>query len=452
MDMGMFADGPTTGTRERYDLVLGLGRSGYACARYLSQCGRVVRVNDSRVMPPHARRLRRDAPEIELHLGGFDITLLQGAERLVVSPGIPMDNALIASAQAAGLPVVSDIDLFFEQRRAPVAGITGSNGKSTVTCWLDAVLSAAGRTSMAGGNLGVPALELLETPQPECFVLELSSFQLERSGALPLEVGSLLNLSADHLDHHGSMATYADAKARIFRRARTAVVLRELVHLVPDDHPDVVTIGADEPDAGHYGLREHEGETWLARGPERLLPAQAMQLTLRHDQLNALAVLAMAEAMGIGWPEARRGLIGFAGLPHRVQRVREHAGVAWINDSKGTNVGATVSAIRSVGAPLVLIAGGDAKGADLSPLAMALNGRARAVIVLGKDAEKVTAAVSPVCDVHAVDDVEAAVRRAAALARPGDTVLLSPACSSLDMFASFEARGEAFMAAVEALA
>ncbi|MEO1576844.1 MAG: UDP-N-acetylmuramoyl-L-alanine--D-glutamate ligase, partial [Pseudomonadota bacterium] len=329
MDMRTLGDGPATGGHERYDLVLGLGRSGYACARYLHQCGRNVRVNDSRVMPPNARRLRRDAPDVEQHLGGFDTALLDGADRLVVSPGIPMDNALISTAQAAGLPIVSDIDLFFEQRRVPVAGITGSNGKSTVTCWLDAVLSAAGRTSLAGGNLGVPALELLEAPQPECFVLELSSFQLERSGALPLEVAALLNLSADHLDHHGSMAAYAAAKARIFRRARTAVVLRDLAHLVPDDHPNVVTIGTDEPDAGHYGLGEHEGETWLARGPERLLPVSAMQLTLKHDQLNALAVLAMAEAMGLRWPESRRGLTGFAGLPHRVQRVRDHAGVAW---------------------------------------------------------------------------------------------------------------------------
>ncbi len=320
-----------------------------------------------------------------------------------------------------------------------------------MTCWLDAVLSAAGQTCLAGGNLGVPALELLRAAQPETFVLELSSFQLERSAALPLKVACLLNLSADHLDHHGTMEAYARAKARIFAAAQAVVVDRSLLHLVPPGHQRVVTIGADAPEPGHYGLVREDGEDWLAYGDARLLPASALRLKLRHDQLNALAVVAMADALGVGWPQSRRGLVEFGGLAHRVQHTRELAGVVWINDSKGTNVGATVSAIRSVGAPLVLIAGGDAKGADLAPLAAALNGRARAVIVLGKDAEQVAEVVRPVCDVHAADSIAAAVRRAAVIARAGDTVLLSPACSSLDMFTSFEARGEAFAAAVEAL-
>lgn len=434
------------------DLVLGLGATGLACARFLQASGRDVVVNDSRSLPPMARRLQREQPQVEQHLGAFQPALLARVDRVVLSPGIALDEPMVVAARDTDLPVISDIDLFFEQRRAPVAGITGSNGKSTVTCWLDAVLSAAGKRSVAGGNLGTPALDLLESPRPDAYILELSSFQLERSAALPLQCAALLNLTADHLDHHGSMLAYSAAKARIFENAQTRVVHRDHMHMVPAGEGRVISFGVDAPSAGHYGIREEDGQAFLAHGDRLLISTTALNLSLSHDQLNALAVLAMAESLGVGWPMAHDGLVAFAGLDHRMQRVTQRDGVLWINDSKGTNVGASVAAIRSVGAPLVLIAGGDAKGAELLPLAEAMQGRARAAVVLGKDAAKLEAVLEGICDVHRADDVESAVRRADVLTRPGDTVLLSPACSSLDMYKNFEERGARFCAAVEALA
>jgi UDP-N-acetylmuramoylalanine--D-glutamate ligase len=433
------------------DLVVGLGKTGFTCVRYLHSQGRRVLVNDSRVAPPLAGRLRRELPQIEVHLGAFDPDLLDHADRLVASPGVPMHEPLLAQAVSRDMPVVSDIDLFFEHCRAPVVGITGSNGKSTVTCWLESVLTGAGKRTAVGGNLGTPALDLLDAPTPDQYLLELSSFQLERSAALPLRVAALLNVSPDHMDHHASMDAYVAAKSRIFAAAHTAVVRRDIANLVPANHAHRITFGEDAPAPGHYGLIERDGETFLARGEDCLLPVAELRLPLRHDWINALAVLACAEALGVGWPAARSGLVSFTGLAHRVQIVARRDGVTWIDDSKGTNVGATISAIRSVGAPLVLIAGGDAKGADLAPLADVLRTRARAVIVLGKDAPRLDATLRTVCDIHRVGDIEAAVRRAAAVARPGDTVLLSPACSSLDMYSGFAERGERFCRELEAL-
>ncbi|MEM6640330.1 MAG: UDP-N-acetylmuramoyl-L-alanine--D-glutamate ligase [Pseudomonadota bacterium] len=434
-----------------HDLILGLGASGESCARYLYRAGRAIKINDSRPRPVRWSALRERAPGIEFHLGAFDQSLVDDATRLVASPGIPMNNSVIARAGELGVPIVSDIDLFVEQCGAPIAAITGSNGKSTVTCWLESVLSGAGRRCRAGGNVGTPALDLLDTPDLDAVVLELSSFQLERSGNLPLRTAALLNVSADHLDHHGSFAAYQQAKTRVFAAADHAVVLRSLRHLVPNHVNAVTTIGLDAPAEGHYGRVEHNGEFWLARGDERLLPVSELALVQAHDHLNALAVLALAERLGVHWPAARDGLVAFAGLAHRGQVVRRRAGITWINDSKATNVGATVAAIQSAIGPLVLIAGGDAKGGDLAPLATALTGRARAAIVLGKDGPALANAISSVCPVHTVDRLDDAVERAAVLARAGDTVLLSPACASLDMFTNYEARGQAFIDAVEAL-
>ncbi|MFK8017473.1 MAG: UDP-N-acetylmuramoyl-L-alanine--D-glutamate ligase [Gammaproteobacteria bacterium] len=433
------------------DLVIGLGKTGYACARFLHAQGRNVIVNDSRPTPSLAPRLRRELPMLEMHLGGFDRALLARADRVIASPGIPLSEPILVAAAARNVTVLSDIDLFFTQARAPVAGITGSNGKSTVICWLESVLQLAGRRIGVGGNLGTPALDLLNAPSPSAFALELSSFQLERSDELPLQCGALLNVTPDHLDHHASMDDYAAAKARIFARAKAAIVHRDFVGLVPPELEHVVTFGADEPAEGHYGLRMNRGINYLAYGQRDLLPVGELALSLPHDQVNALAVLALADSLGVSWPAARRGLIEFSGLAHRVQLIGQRDGVRWVDDSKGTNVGATMAAIRSVGAPLVLIAGGDAKGADLSPLINVLSGRARAIVTLGKDAAQLEETLAGVCDLHRVEDIEAAVRHAAVLARPGDTVLLSPACSSLDMYSGFAERGERFARALEAL-
>ena len=445
-------DPTATGAVTR-DLVLGLGKTGLACARFLDGHGHRVTVCDSRELPPCANALAADVPGAVTHFGSFDTALLDGADRLVVSPGIVLSEPIIVEARRRGMPILSDIDVFVSHCAAPVAGITGSNGKSTVTAWLGSVLQGAGRRAGVGGNLGTPALDLLDDAPPDAFVLELSSFQLERSAALPLAVAAYLNFSVDHLDHHASVEEYARAKSRIFLAARAAVCNRDdpATALQGASGAAVTTFGSDAPEPGHYGLREHDGRRWLARGEDLLIAADELPLFAQHDHVNALAVLAMAEVLGVGWPDARAGLVGFAGLPHRMQRLGNKNGVEWINDSKGTNVGATLAALRAVHPPLVLIAGGDAKGADLLPLAAACKGRARAAVLLGKDADALQSVLVKVCDVHRVGDMPAAVQLAAALARRGDTVLLSPACASLDMFTNYEERGRVFAAAWEAL-
>ena len=444
--------GRGSGTPTR-DLVLGLGKTGFACARYLSAHGHSVVVTDSRETPPFADRLARELPGVEAHAGGFDTRLLDAVDRVILSPGVRLDEPLIVAARQRGLPVLSDIDLFVSACRAPVVGITGSNGKSTVTSWLGAALAHAGRDVRIGGNLGTPALELLAGAAPDLYVLELSSFQLERSAPLPLAAAAFLNFSADHLDHHGSLADYAQAKERIFAAASVAVVNRDdpVVAACATGAARVISFGADEPAPGHYGLHTDAGSTWLARGSDRLLDVTELKLFAHHDHINALAVLALAEALDVELPAACAGVRDFSGLEHRMQLLGSKNGVRWINDSKGTNVGATLAAVAAVHSPLILIAGGDAKGADLSPLAALLTGRARAAVLLGKDADQLAGVLGPVCDVHRAADMSAAVRMASVLARRGDTVLLSPACSSLDMFADYADRGQQFIAAWRAL-
>ena len=435
------------------DLVLGLGKTGLACARYLHARGHHVTVSDSRSEPPCAEQLASEVPGVQAHVGGFLTALLDDTDRLIVSPGIVMYEPIIVEARHRGIPILSDIDLFLAECQAPVIGITGSNGKSTVTAWLGEVLRGAGKRVGVGGNLGTPALELLDEDAPEVYVLELSSFQLERSGNLGLTAAAYLNFSIDHLDHHRSVEEYAQAKTRIYAGARAGVFNRnDDATAIPESLGIAqISFGDDEPEDGHYGLRRDDGREFLARGEEILIAADELHLIARHDHVNALAVLALAEMLGVDWPSARDGLVRFAGLPHRSEKVGERDGVVWVNDSKGTNVGATVAALRSIAPPIVLIAGGDAKGANLMPLAAACKGRARAAIVLGKDAQQLDEVLSRVCAVHHVPDIAAAVRTAAALARPGDTVLLSPACASFDMFRNYEERGAAFVAAMEAL-
>jgi UDP-N-acetylmuramoylalanine--D-glutamate ligase len=310
---------------------------------------------------------------------------------------------------------------------------------------------AADCRALAGGNLGVPALDLLNEPEPDLYLLELSSFQLECTSSLRCEAAAVLNLSADHIDRHGSLENYAAAKARIFDGARIRVVNRDdaQVRSMVGAGADVVTFGYGEPDAGHFGLRTNgDGRPWFARGATRLMPVDELRVPGRHNAANALAALALGHAAG--WPLAPMldALRHYSGLPHRTQPVGERRGVTWINDSKATNVGAAVAAIEGLPGTLVLIAGGDGKGAEFGPLRTALSGRARAAVLLGRDREALAAALAGVCPTVLVDDMDEAVAAAAGLARAEDTVLLSPACASLDMFASYAARGEAFAQAV----
>lgn len=439
----------------QWDFVIaGLGRTGLACLDYLAGAGHRVAVTDSREAPPALQEARRRWPELTLRLGGLDASLLLDARQVVVSPGLSLAEPALAQAAAAGVALVSEIELFARAARAPVVAITGSNGKSTVTTLVAEMARAAGREVLAGGNLGTPALELLGRPEPELYVLELSSFQLESTSTLRPAAAAVLNISADHMDRYPSLAAYAAAKARIVNGAAVAVLNRDdpWVQAMAPAGAERLWFGAGAPeDESCFGIAEWHGETWLLRGTQPLMAAARLPLPGAHNRLNALAALALGEALGLPRQAMVAAAQRFRGLPHRTEVVAERAGVTWINDSKATNVGAAVAALAGMDRPTVLIAGGAGKGADFTALGEAMGRGTRAVVVLGADAQAVAAAVPAALPVRRAGDMAQAVALAAGLAQPGDVVLLSPACASLDMYPGFEARGDAFRRAVEGL-
>ncbi len=436
-------------------LVVGLGKTGLSCARYLSKQGIVVAITDSRQSPPGLQALREEMPDLALFLGGFDAEVFTAAEQLIVSPGVSVAEPLIQEALARGVPVIGDIELFARAVRAPVAAITGSNGKSTVTTLLAEMASYAGWKTAVGGNLGDPALDLLNGDN-SFYVVELSSFQLETTHSLRAKAAAVLNVSRDHMDRYPDIDAYAAAKSAVYRGAEVGVINRDDERVVAmrglARHESGFTL--DRPQGADYGLSEHQGETWLCRGKQPLLPVSELRMCGRHNLANALAALALGEASGLPMPAMLEALRHFRGLAHRTQLVADKRGVRWYNDSKGTNVGATIAALEGLHpnsgeSRTLLIAGGDSKGADFAPLAPVVARTARAVILMGRDADLIEQALSasrvPLLRVAGMDE---AVAAAAQHARPGDRVLLSPACASFDMFRDFTARGEAFVAAV----
>ncbi|MEZ5542497.1 MAG: UDP-N-acetylmuramoyl-L-alanine--D-glutamate ligase [Pseudomonadota bacterium] len=433
-------------------LVVGLGETGVSVARYLSRQGVPVAVVDSRDQPPGLARMRSgELADVALFLGGFSDEAFDRAEQIVLSPGVPLSEPHVAAAQARGVPVIGDIELFAQAAQAPVIAVTGSNGKSTVVTLLGAMARRAGIEVRTGGNLGTPALDLLEETEPALYVLELSSFQLETVHSLHLQAAAILNISEDHMDRYTSLADYAAAKQVVYRCADLQVVNADdpVVLALADPSRPQLRFTRNAPAAGEYGLVQLDGVTWLARGSERLLPATAMRLAGRHNLVNALAALALGEAAGLSLDAMLETLAEFQGLPHRMQFVGEHAGVRWYNDSKGTNVGATLAAIDGLEGPLVLVAGGDGKGADFAPLVAALRAKGRGVVLIGRDAPRLEALLAGVLPIRHATDMAGVVRAAAALAVSGDTVLLSPACASTDMFRNYSERGELFMRAVQ---
>ena len=434
-------------------LVVGLGATGVSCARYLARLGQRVRVVDSRAEPPGLAQLGKLREVLDLRLGDFDKAALEGVAEIVVSPGVSPREPLLEEARRRGLELIGDIELFARAAPAPIAAITGSNGKSTVTSLVAELAQAGGLRVRAGGNLGTPALDLLEGEVPELYVLELSSFQLEATSSLRARAACVLNLTADHIDRHGTLEAYAVAKARILRGAETVVLNRDdrRVMAMWDGRTPCIRFGLGTPAAGEYGLLDTPDGPALARGRKPLLPVSRLHLRGRHNCANALAALAMIEAVGLEPRPCLQALAGFAGLPHRAEWVAERRGVEYINDSKGTNVGAAVAAIHGMDRPVVLIAGGDAKGADFSPLADVARERVRAAVLLGRDAPAIEAALAGVCPTERVDDIEAAVKAGARLAQPGDCVLLSPACASTDMYCDYRERGRRFADAAREL-
>ncbi|EAR21838.1 UDP-N-acetylmuramoyl-L-alanine--D-glutamate ligase [Nitrococcus mobilis] len=434
-------------------VIVGLGETGFSCVRHLLSEGWRIAVTDSRMEPPRLAPLRAAYPEVPVACGRLARDWLLTAEEIVVSPGVSLAEPALCAARAEGIPVIGDIELFARAAAAPVLAVTGTNGKSTVTALLGEMARAAGLNVAVGGNLGPPALELLQLPQVQLFVLELSSFQLESVYSLNAQAASLLNIAPDHLDRYPNIAAYLEAKAVIFRG--------DGVMILNADDPAVCALAsagretlyftlAAPVDARTFGIDYWGGESWFCRGRNRLAPCAAFQPVGRHNQANALAALALGSAAGLSLSALLQGLQTFRGLPHRMEPVIEHDGVLWINDSKGTNVGATLAAVAGLERPLILILGGQGKGQDFTALGPALRARARAAVVLGEDAQRLASALGGVCPVERAVDLSAAVAGAARLARAGDIVLLSPACASFDMFSSYAERGEVFRTAVEA--
>ena len=441
---------------DQFRIVVGLGKSGMSLVRFLAQQGVRFAVADTRANPPELATLQRDYPEVEVRCGELDVDFLCRASELYVSPGLALATPALREAAARGVKMSGDIDLFTRYAKAPIVAITGSNAKSTVTTLVGEMAAAAGRKVAVGGNIGTPALDLL-SDDVELYVLELSSFQLETTERLGAEVATCLNISEDHMDRYDGMAQYHLAKHRIFRGARQVVVNRDdtLSRPLIADQVPCWTFGLGKPDFKRFGLIEENGEKQLAFQFEALMPTAELKIRGAHNQSNALAALALGHAVGLPFEAMLQTLRRFVGLPHRCQWVRELRGVGYYDDSKATNVGAALAAIEGLGADiagkLVLIAGGDGKGADFSALKAPVSRFCRAVVLLGRDAEQIADALGDAAPLVRVKTLDEAVQRCAELAQSGDAVLLSPACASLDMFKNFEERGRLFAQAAEGL-
>lgn len=438
---------------DHFRIIVGLGKSGMSLVRFLANRGVSFAVADTRENPPELATLRRDYPQVEVRCGELDVEFLCRADELYVSPGLALATPALQQAAARGVKLSGDIELFARNAKAPIVAISGSNAKSTVTTLVGEMAAAAGKRVAVGGNLGTPALDLL-SDDIELYVMELSSFQLETTDQLSAEVATVLNVSEDHMDRYSGLPAYHLAKHRIFRGARQVVVNRQdaLSRPLIGEGVPCWTFGLNRPDINGFGLREENGEKYLAFQFENLIPVSELKIRGAHNQANALAALALGHAAGLPFEPMLAALRSFAGLVHRCQWVRELDGVSYYDDSKATNVGAALAAIEGLGADingkLVLIAGGDGKGADFSALQAPVATHCRAVVLLGRDAELLAVTFGDSVPLIRVKTLEEAVQRAAELALEGDAVLLSPACASLDMFKNFEERGRLFAQAV----
>jgi UDP-N-acetylmuramoylalanine--D-glutamate ligase len=483
----------------RTALVVGLGDSGAACVRWLLEHDAQVRGTDTRAEPPHAQHLREAFPEVRLTLGGFAAADFDWADLIVASPGVALATPELQAALEAGKEVVGDVELFARAIRgspAKVIAITGSNGKSTVTSLVGHLCAAVGLETVVAGNIGLPVLDALDNrelvpprsqdplaadedptlryPQggampalgrsggghvlgrePDVWVLELSSFQLETTHSLHPDAATVLNISQDHMDRYAGLEDYAAAKARVFAGDGVQVLNRDdplvMAMALPGRAQWTFGIADGAPhEPGQFGLTTRKDRLWLCEGEEALLPVDKLPIAGLHNAANALAALALCRAIGLPYAGLLPALKTFEGLPHRVQRVAEVAGRTFYDDSKGTNVGATAAALLGFSVPVVLIAGGDGKGQDFSPLKEAVK-NARAVVQIGRDGPLLAQAIAGACPVYRAESMEEAVRLAFLLAQPNDAVLLSPACASWDMFRNYTHRAEVFIAAVAVL-
>lgn len=439
----------------RRNTVVGLGLTGYACARYLQQQNVAFRVVDSRENPSLKEQFLQEFPQVELLCGEFTEQSFAANDRLILSPGIARATPAIAKAIQAGAEVSSDIELFLQAIDKPVIAITGSNGKSTVVSCLEHVLNAQGVKAIAAGNIGVPVLALLtECHQADCYILELSSFQLENLSQPAVRIASLLNISDDHMDRYESVEQYVAAKQRIYQGAQWAVYNRDEQFSKPNCLIEkTISFGLSAANENDYGLLEKNGKSYLAKGSQALLACENLRMAGQHNWLNALAVLAVCDAFALSIEQVLSSLVDFAGLPHRCQWLAEIDQVSFYNDSKATNTGAVIAALKGLDNgenSIVLIAGGVDKESDFTELAEWITKTVRHTVLIGQDANKIAVRLAANSFTYA-SGMEEAVKTAKQLAKAGDKVLLAPACASFDMFDNYQHRGQVFEQAVQAL-
>lgn len=428
-------------------VVVGLGVTGVSVARYLNKLGFEFVIADSRMQPPGLQELKEELGDIPIVTGLFDLEMFSKATHLIVSPGIPLTEKAVQQAIGNGARIISDIDLLACSVDAPIIAITGSNGKSTVTTMVGEMALASGKKTGIGGNLGLAALDLLEK-EAELYVLELSSFQLERTTQLNAAAATVLNVTADHLDRHTDMLDYAEQKQRVFLGSGVMVVNCDdaIVSAMRIEGRKVLTFSIHKK--ADFFIGEYQGQEFLLNGENPLMPVSALPIEGRHNAANALAAFALGTAVGLDEHAMCRALKSFKGLAHRMQKVAEFNGVTWINDSKATNIGACMAALQGYNRKVILIAGGDAKGADMNELAPIVKEKAKAVVLMGKDAEKIAKALDSEIPVCKAANMGEAVGFAANFAEADDIVLLSPACASLDQYKNYQDRGDQFTAAV----
>lgn len=449
------------GPGEGLIVIVGLGETGLSCAKYFAARGEKFKVVDSRENPPGLDELRKILPQVQVELGHFSTETFMTARELIVSPGLSIKTELIAAAAEAGIPVRGDIDIFSKQVNAPIIGITGSNGKSTVVAMLAEILNKSGVKFGLGGNLdGVnfkPALDLLQEDEKDLYVLELSSFQLETTENLGAEVAVILNLSEDHMDRYDSLEKYHQAKQKIFNGCKQIVINRDDSFSAPCSESAVPawSFGFSRPEANGFGLLDEDGGQYLAYQFEKIISVNELKIFGQHNISNVLAAAALAMSVGIKLDPIKRAIAEFTGLPHRCQWVAKVAGVDFYNDSKGTNVGATAAAIEGLGqriaGHIILIAGGVGKGADFSPLIPVISKWGKEVILIGRDAAEMAACLDADIQTYFASTMQNAVNVALEHAVEGDAVLLSPACASFDMFDNFQHRGNSFIQSVDTL-
>lgn len=448
----------TNPSQKDLSVVVGLGVTGLSCVRYLKKQDKKVAVTDSRTDPPGLSELEKEFPDVPVFLGKWDETLLSKATQLIVSPGISLQEPLIAKQIDRGVDLMGDIELFARAVKKPVIAITGSNGKTTVTTLVGEMIKASGYQTAVCGNIGTPVLDWLYRPQPDYYVIELSSFQLETTFSLSPKISVCLNVSPDHMDRYPDYLHYLQAKQRIYLGCQHAIINW--------DQPDIwnnlknlkisYSFTSHRPiNSSQFGLDKKNNHLFLSYHDQLLISEEEMILKGHHHLLNALAALAIGQSIGLPMNIMLDVLRKFSGLPHRCQLVSTKKGVHWYNDSKGTNVGATIAAIQTIGLrnlnKIFLIAGGEAKNADLSPLKSPVAKYIDHVFLYGKDAKILQNALQEVVSIDLVQDLSEAVKKASEIATSGDAVLLSPACASFDMFKNYEHRGETFVQLIKEL-